>query len=260
MNENSKQKSVPKWRIVFYGLLAAAGVAGIGYFSHEPALYVFAVLPAVLISGFGFLLNSTVNPCQDQDQLDHDRRAGSKKSAVLLVFQILAIPTAALGCVLIYDLFIATPQHDTTTVVGKYVSSGRRAGFVYNLQVKGRRTYQEGVSSWFFSKCTLHDTVELSVTPIFKEWKQASLVRNGTVEAQTTPSDIYWMTFFAFGSLLPVLLLIRRLRDAFGDDSAVPFKDKIVGIYFLVVFMCELAAIGVGLKLICVLLGFSDSL
>jgi hypothetical protein len=68
------------------------------------------------------------------------------------------------------------------------------------------------------------------------------------------------MTFFAFGALLPILLLVRPIRDCFGENSSVPFKDKIVGVYFLIVLMCEIMAIGVSLKILCVLLGFSDAM
>jgi hypothetical protein len=260
MNDFPEPKRVPTWRIVFYGLLATAGVAGIRYWQHERALYVFAIFAGVCVGGFGLVLKSTRTASQIRDETERKRFTDKHKSTALIIFQILAIPTAVVGCVLIYDLCVATPEHDAATVVGKYVSSGSRSSRSYNLQVKGLRVYQKAVPLWFYNDCSLNDTVELSLTPIFKDWHQISLIRNGIVEAKTTPWDTYWMTFFAFGALLPTLLLVRPIRDCFGENSSVPFKDKIVGLYFLIVLMCEIMAIGVSLKFLCVLLGFSDAM
>ena len=74
------------------------------------------------------------------------------------------------------------------------------------------------------------------------------------------PWDTYWMACFAFGSLLPILLLIRPIRDRFGENSSVPYKGNIVAVYFIIVMMCELMAIGVSLKYLAVIFGFSDSI
>jgi hypothetical protein len=259
MNDFPEPKRVPTWRIVFYGLLAAAGVAGIGYWQHDRNLYVFAFFAGICIGGFGFVLKLARTSSEIRDEAERKQFTAKHKSTVLIIFQILAIPTAIVGCVLIYDLFIATPEHDTATVVGKYVTSGRRSGH-YNLQVKGLRVYQKSVPLWFYNDCSLNDTVELSLTPIFKDWHQVSLIRNGVFEAKTTPSDTYWMTFFAFGALLPMLLLVRPVRDCFGENSSVPYKDKIIGAYFVIVFMCEIMAVGISLKFLCVLLGFSEAM
>jgi hypothetical protein len=250
---------VPTWRIVFYGLLAAAGVAGVGYLEHQRDLYVFAIFAGVFIGGFGLILKLARTSSQIKDETERKRFSEKHKSTALVIFQILAVPTAIVGCVLIFDLFIATPEQNTATVVGKHISYGRRSHGYY-LQVKGLRVYQKAVPFWFYNDCSINDTVELSLTPIFKDWHQVSLIRNGIVEAKTTPSNTYWMTFFAFGALLPMLLLVRQIRDSFGENSSVPYKDKIVGVYFLIVLMCEIMAVGVSLKFICVLLGFSDAM
>jgi hypothetical protein len=143
MKNFPEPKSVPTWRIIFYGLLAAASVAGVGYWQHQRDLYVFAILAGVFIGGFGLLLKSARTVSQIRDETERKRFTAKHKSTALVVFQILAIPTAVVGCVLIYDLFVATPEHDTATVVGKYVSSGSRGSRSYNLQVKGLRVYQK---------------------------------------------------------------------------------------------------------------------
>ena len=45
------------WRIVSYGILAAAGVATVGYFQNDYRLYIFAAVCGVFIGGFGFALS-----------------------------------------------------------------------------------------------------------------------------------------------------------------------------------------------------------
>jgi hypothetical protein len=49
-------KSVSLKRVVFYGFLAAAGVAAIGYLTNDPGLYIAAAFAGVAIGGFGFIL------------------------------------------------------------------------------------------------------------------------------------------------------------------------------------------------------------
>ena len=152
---------MPAWRIAFLGFLAAFGVAAIGYVTHERALYVFAVFAGALIGVFGFILSVVRASAQIKDAAERKRFAEKHKSTALRLFQVLAIPTAIVGGVLIYDLFIATPQHDTAVIIGKYVSNGGKGGSQYNLQVKGVRVYQKAVPFWFYNDCSLNDTVEL---------------------------------------------------------------------------------------------------
>lgn len=260
MNGFPEPNSVSKWRIVFYGLLAAAGVAAIGYWQHEPALYVFAIFAGVFVGGFGLVLKSARTFSQIRDESERKKFAEKRKSILLVILQILALPTAIIGCVLIYDLFIATPEHDTATVIGKYVTHGSKGGNQHHLQVRGLRIYEKTVSLRFYNECAIKDTVELSLTPIFKDWHEVALVRNGTIADKTTPSDTYFMAFFAFGSLLPLLLFIQPIRNYFNDVSPRSSKSGIAGIYLVIVIVCEIAAIGISLKFLCVLLGFSNAM
>jgi hypothetical protein len=145
---------------------------------------------------------------------DVEQKPSGLTAIALTIFKVLAIPTVIMGCVSIYDLLIATPQHDTTTVVGKYVDYGYKGSHAYQLQVKGHRDAIP-VPLWFYDDCSLHDTVELSLSPIFKYPHQISLIRNGVVEAKTTPSGKYVAIFFmAFGPFLPILLLCDQFAIA----------------------------------------------
>ena len=59
MSDFYSRKPVATWRIVFYGILAAAGVAAVGYFEGDHRLYYFAAFAGAMIGGFGFLLSWT---------------------------------------------------------------------------------------------------------------------------------------------------------------------------------------------------------
>jgi hypothetical protein len=59
MSDFLERKPVPLWRIVCYGILAAVGVATIGYYNHDHRLYVFAIISGVFIGVFGFALSWT---------------------------------------------------------------------------------------------------------------------------------------------------------------------------------------------------------
>jgi hypothetical protein len=57
MSDFYTHEPVPMWHIVFYGILAAAGVAAVGYFESDHRLYIAAAFCGVFIGGFGFLLS-----------------------------------------------------------------------------------------------------------------------------------------------------------------------------------------------------------
>lgn len=57
MSDLYTRKPVPIWRIVLYGILAATGVAALGYYQNDHRLYIAAVFCGVFIGGVGFLLS-----------------------------------------------------------------------------------------------------------------------------------------------------------------------------------------------------------
>jgi hypothetical protein len=59
MNDFYSRKPVAPWRIIFYGILAAAAVAAVGYFQNDHRLYFFAAFCGIFIGGLGFLLSWT---------------------------------------------------------------------------------------------------------------------------------------------------------------------------------------------------------
>lgn len=59
MSDFYTRRPVPVSRIVFYGFLAVAAVAALGYFQHDPKLYTFAPIAGLIVGGIGCLGNWT---------------------------------------------------------------------------------------------------------------------------------------------------------------------------------------------------------
>src|SRR5215469_1772960 len=55
MSDLSSREPVPVWRLVAYGVLAAAGVVVVGYSTHDHRLFYFAPFAGVMIGCFGAL-------------------------------------------------------------------------------------------------------------------------------------------------------------------------------------------------------------
>jgi len=57
MSDFYSRKPTPVSHIVFYGALAAIGVALIGYFSHDEGLYIVAAICGFIVGGIGFIFS-----------------------------------------------------------------------------------------------------------------------------------------------------------------------------------------------------------
>jgi xanthine/uracil permease len=57
MSDFFTREPVPRWRLVAYGFLAAAGVAVLGYYEHDSRMYIAAAACGLVVGGFGFLLS-----------------------------------------------------------------------------------------------------------------------------------------------------------------------------------------------------------
>lgn len=55
MSDFYTRKPIAVWRIVVYGLIAASGVAIIGYLVNDYRLYIAVAFCGVFIAGFGYL-------------------------------------------------------------------------------------------------------------------------------------------------------------------------------------------------------------
>jgi len=256
MNKLPQRSPTPAWQFVVAGLLGTAVIAGVGYHFHLTEAYVIAVAMAATFIFLGFVVQTVNRIVQIKDESEEIKFAAKQQSTTLRVLQFFAIPAFIVGGIMTYDLFVAAPVQDTGVVVDKRISSGRSQD--HYLQIKGKQTYTKAVPGWFYAECSINDTVQVSLTPLFLDWHRASLIRDGVVAASTTPNDTYVMTAIVFGSFLPILLLVRPVREFFGKNSPVPHKEKIVGAYFAIVILCEILGVGFSIKLLAVFLGFCD--
>jgi hypothetical protein len=62
MSNFLKQGPIPKWRVFFWGVVAATGLDAIAYFSDKPPriksnVYLASIFVAALFCGLGFFMN-----------------------------------------------------------------------------------------------------------------------------------------------------------------------------------------------------------
>ena len=174
-----------------------------------------------------------------------------------LMIRIFALPTALAGLMMIYDILIAPGEHDTASVTNKYLSSSK--GTDYDLEVSGRQVYLKNVPRHFYDLCSINDTVELSVSPIFKEWHRIALIRGGKVVTETTPTDIYFMSGFAFAFLLPCLSFLPWIANTFDSFSLVDKKQQNKNFFWIIIFLLELGGIIICIKLADYFMGLVNS-
>ena len=85
--------------------------------------------------------------------------------------------------------------------------------------------------------------LRLSLTRVFKEWKQADLIQNGQVIFVGHGLDIYWMPMMGLFLILPCICY-RKTEKWFNAK------------YLIVFFAAELAGVLLFSKLVLVWLGF----
>jgi len=103
------------------------------------------------------------------------------------------------GAADLYDLFLGTTDRDSAIITEKTHTTGRAASWY--IRARGRFHYNEGVPPRFWRLCETGDTLELSLTPLFKEWRSVTLVRTGAVIAESKGSDILAMSLFGLAFL-----------------------------------------------------------
>lgn len=159
------------------------------------------------------------------------------KRRYLLVTRLLAPLCAALALLIFYDLATPATRTDAARVVGK-TQGTRKARTVYTVEAKGRYTYREDVSARAFRTIQVGDTLHVSLSPVFTEWKTMEVVRNGQVVAATRGPELYGMgamgLFFLVGlaAFLPERLLFTHQLLAITvpvlDFTALLFGFRLV--------------------------------
>jgi hypothetical protein len=132
---------------------------------------------------------------------------------LFFAIRILAIPAAVVGGLAFCDLFLFSPTHDSAVITYKGAGSGGSGPHM--IYANGQFSYGEGVPRPFYSVCNIGDRIELSLTPVFKEWRQVILVRDGANVATSHGTDIVFLSMFCVAFFVPALSFVapRRWTD-----------------------------------------------
>ena len=100
-----------------------------------------------------------------------------------------------------YDLVMPATQTDEASVTGtsKHFVNNRHT---YSVQAQGRYRYNEGVSRSMFERLEKGDTLRVSLSRFFSEWKSLEVIRDGQIIARMRGDDLYWMGLFGVLFLL----------------------------------------------------------
>jgi hypothetical protein len=125
-----------------------------------------------------------------------------------IITRILAIPTALLAFFIFSDLVSSPSNFDQAKIIDKYTFRRSKGGISYNIKAKGNYSYDEEVSKKFFDTANVEDTINVSLTKLFSEWKTLELIREGKPLIKTTGTDIYSLGIFGLLFLAALLAFL----------------------------------------------------
>ena len=133
-----------------------------------------------------------------------------------LITRLLCPFCVAISPLIFYDLFAPATEIDDAIITGK-TTYYQRGKDLFTIEARGRYTYMEGVSPIIYRTTQIGDTLRVSLSPIFSEWKNMELIRSGTVLITTRGSDLYWMGaigilfLISLAAFLPERILFSHL-------------------------------------------------
>ena len=165
---------------------------------------------------------------------------------MLRFVRILAIPSALMGLLAIFDVLSAPSESDVATVINMYVSYGKNGGNY--LQAQGRYYYNETVPARFYQSCKVGDTVKIVLTPLFKEWRHADLIRAGQTVARANGKVIWFQPFFGVLFVLPCLFFFVPFQPGGFDGGWRQIcKAAIVAEIFALAYWGKFALVAFGI-------------
>ncbi len=115
-----------------------------------------------------------------------------------------------------YDIVMPATQTDEATVTGK-TKHFAKGGYSYFVHGQGKYRYNEEISRPLYERLEKGDTLRVSLSHFFSEWKTLEIERNGNVYARTRGNDLYWMGLFGIlfllsaAAYLPDQLLFEKM-------------------------------------------------
>jgi VCBS repeat-containing protein len=178
------------------------------------------------------------------------------KRLYLVVTRLLAPLCASLALLFFYDLAATATETDNARVVAK-AQRTQRARSVFIIEAKGRYSYREDVSARIFRTIQLGDTLHVSLTPVFTEWKTMEVVRNGTVVAATRGPELSGMG--AMGLLLLIGLAAFLPERILFPERLLSAHPRIT-VLVIAVPVIDFAAVLLGARLVQVWMGHIEKM
>lgn len=113
----------------------------------------------------------------------------------------------AIAPLIFYDLIVPAKDRDEAVITGKAIHHQGRWPDSHIIRAKGKYSYREDVSPDVYREVQLGDTLLVSLTPIFSEWKRMEVIREGNVIISERGTDLYWMAAFGVFSSFPCRVL-----------------------------------------------------
>jgi hypothetical protein len=135
---------------------------------------------------------------------------------------------------IVFDLIAPARETDTAVITAKDTRS-RRGSTRHEITARGRYSYAEEVPRHFYRVAQEGDKLQVSLTPIFSEWKKMSIIRDGQVIASSQGTELLWMGAFGLFFLvtlcayLPERVILARLRLA----VAIPVLELVGAMLWL---------------------------
>ena len=148
-----------------------------------------------------------------------------------------------LSGLIVCDALMPATETDEATVTGKHMQ--RAHG---HLRASGRHEYNEAVPRSTYELARTGDTLRLSLSRFFSEWKTLEVIRDGQVIATAAGTDLYPMAFMG--------LLFILSACAFFPDRLL-FSN--IGVVVMLPIV-NLVGIALWIKLICVWTGHADKM
>jgi len=183
-------------------------------------------------------------------------RTGPWKGLYLAATRLLAPICGALALLLFYDLAATATETDTARVVAKEQQT-RRAAPLFVIDAKGRYAYREDVSARDFRRIQIGDTLRVSLTPVFSEWKTLEVVHDGRSFTASRARELSGMG--AMG-----LLLLLGLA-AFLPERVLFPKDQLsahprITVLVVAIPVLDFAAVLIASRLLRVWMGYIEKM
>jgi hypothetical protein len=127
---------------------------------------------------------------------------------LLFTLRITTILPISVACLFLYDIFSEHKDAQIVIVDQKEISPSQEKR--YFLHASGSKQFREEVSKPFFDESIIGDSVVVEITPVFKVWGIAAIVRQDQIVRAEQPNNISVFLVLSIVFLLPIAVFFYR--------------------------------------------------